>query len=294
MIDHSQFTIDQSVTIIGTGSLGSNLARALDEKGIEVFSLFNRSSKSLASLVKEINPTHSGEFPENFDQFGDVIFITTSDNAISKVAKRLSKFNDKYYNKTIVHCSGTKSSSVLSSLQKQGARVAAFHPIQTFNKHSKPNALNNIYFDVEGDDRAINLLYKLANILNSNVLEITPRAKPYLHAAAVVASNYLFALLEMTAEIGEMGGIDRDRSIQALLPLVRQTVENASMTPNMEEALSGPIVRGDVETVKKHLNLLQSNPELYGLYKKLGQQTLKVTEKKKGDEREKLYKLLRT
>ncbi len=271
--------IGVSVTIIGTGALGSSLARALHEKGIEVYSLFNRSTERLEELTKTIKPKYSASFPEAIGQLGDIIFITVYDSSIQHVANKLEDLSDNFPNKTFAHCSGTKPSAVLSSLKEKRASTAAFHPVQTFTFQSKPDDFRNIYFDIEGDEKATNLLKEIAEKLGADYFKISPRAKPYLHAAGVMASNYLLALMEVSAAIAEMGGIEKEKAINALLPLAQKSMENAVSAAHLEDALSGPVVRGDDETVKKHLELLRENPKIYRLYKELGEETLKLAKR---------------
>lgn len=289
--------IDKSVTIIGTGALGSSLAKVFDEKGIIVYSLFNRSAESLEKLNEKINPAYSGRFPENFDQLGDIIFITTSDQNIKNVADELAELNDEYPNKIVVHCSGTESSAVLASLKNKGASTASFHPNQTFTKQSKPSDLKNIYFDIEGDERAAALLKQIAEKLGAHYFEVSQHAKPYLHAAGVMSSNYLFALLRLSADIAEMGGLERQNVIKAMLPLASKTIENARAAKQMSEAISGPIARGDDKTVAKHLELLRKDSKIYHLYRELGEETLKLAKQGRqlsDDELKQLGDLLKT
>ncbi|HLR77135.1 MAG TPA: DUF2520 domain-containing protein, partial [Balneolaceae bacterium] len=169
------------------------------------------------------------------------------------------------------------------------------HPNQTFTAHSKPKDFNHIYFDIEGDERAVAVLEKVSRILNAHYFQITAKAKPYLHAAGVTASNYLVALLSLSASIAEKGGIERKKAISALMPLTQKTLDNAKKAANLEEAVSGPIVRGDVETVAGHIKLLESIPEIRRLYKLLGQLVLEIVqngEKESDETRQTLIKIL--
>lgn len=271
--------IEKRVSIIGMGALGTVLAGALYEQGVELYSLFNRSEEPLNEVASRIKPVYSGRFPESVDQLGDLIFITTSDDAIKLTTNRLTRLHDNYSGNIIAHCSGTETSSALSALQSRGASVAAFHPIQTFTARSDTNDFNEIFFDLEGDQRAVDCLKGIAEALDARCFEVNPQAKPYLHAAGVTASNYLVALLEMAAVIAEMGDIDRKTAVEALLPLAQKSLDHVRNSAELKEALSGPVRRGDDGTVQKHLSLLEDNQDIQQLYQNLGKLTLKVAAK---------------
>lgn len=115
------------------------------------------------------------------------------------------------------------------------------------------------------------MLENIAEQFGARTWKITPDAKPYLHAAGVMASNNLVALLESATQIAEMGGLDKDEARRALLPLVQKSVTNISNSEKLPDALSGPVARGDSTTIAEHLKLLGQNEQLSILYKKLGE-----------------------
>ena len=269
----------KEVSIIGTGALGNTLARALDARNFILTGLYNRSEKLLQPLVKDIKPARYGSFPEAPSEIGAVCFITVPDGEIEKVARRLSTLSGDFAGKIIVHCSGSKTSDALSLLQQKGASVASFHPMQTFTAASTAEFFSGIYFDIEGDKQAVSFLKHLAHLFESHCIEIDPEAKPYLHASAVMASNYLVALLDSASSIAQMGGIAEREARSALLPLIKQSLQNSSDSHSLTEALSGPIARGDVSTVRAHIHLLEPNAGMVALYKQLGLQALKLARK---------------
>ncbi|MDZ7715419.1 MAG: DUF2520 domain-containing protein [Balneolaceae bacterium] len=266
-----------NVSIIGTGALGGALAKSFAEKGISVYSLFNRSKASLEILAKEISPSHFNTFPKSSDQLGKLVFITVNDDQIEDVAHKLSALNDSYQDYFFVHCSGNKSSDVLQLLSERGASVASFHPLQTITTHSVPDIFEGIYFDIQGDQEAVSILGAMAEKLGAQWFEISADAKPYLHAAAVMSSNYLISLLKASADIAEMGEIDSGLARKALMPLVEHTLENAAGN-ELSDVLTGPIARGDIKTVEEHVKRLEPNSALLALYKKLGIQALELAD----------------
>lgn len=266
----------QEVSIIGTGALGGVLARALVEENFPIISLFNRSGQSLSVLNEQIDVPLTRAFPNQLTEVGSLIFLTVPDEKITDIANQLALLSDDFLGRMVVHCSGTKTSGSLSVLQQKGALIASFHPLQTFTQASVPNDLHNIFFDIEGDQEAVDYLMSLAHLWNSKCIEINPEAKPYLHAAAVMSSNYLIALIELSSTIAEMGGIEKEEACKALMPLMQQSLQNVLETDTLSNALSGPIARGDLSTVQEHLRLLEQNPGALALYKQLGTVALEL------------------
>jgi len=284
-----------SATIIGTGSLGSALAKALFENNYTITSLFNRRLRKAESIAREVGAEYFSEFPESAEELGSLIFLTVQDSEIAHSVDSLCRISDDFFGHTVVHCSGSKEASLLEPLRNKGARVAAFHPLQTFTAGSGTQDFRNIYFDVEADDNTYDRLREIADNLGGQTIRITAAAKPYLHAAAVMSSNYLVTLLDMSGKIAALGGINKEEAMQALLPLVRTTIQNIE-SKSTAKALTGPIKRGDAETVRLHLELLKRDKHLLNSYKKLGLETLQVSEDNRGLTRQKrseMYRLLK-
>lgn len=284
-----------SATIIGTGSLGSALAKALFENNYTITSLFNRRLRKAESIAREVRARYFSEFPESSSQLGSLIFLTVQDSEIEHTVNNLCRIAGSFSGHTIVHCSGSKEASLLEPLQNKGARIAAFHPLQTFTSASGTRDFQNIFFDVEADDVTFSRLRDVADSLGGQTIRITAAAKPYLHAAAVMSSNYLVTLLDISGKIAALGGIDKEQAMEALIPLVRTTLQNIE-SAGTAKALTGPIKRGDVETVKLHLELLKRDESLLRAYKKLGLETLQVSEKYSslgGHKRSEMYRLLK-
>lgn len=265
-----------NVSIIGTGALGSTLAKALSEQSISIKSLFNRSEEGLADLAEIVDADLFESFPTSEEQLGKLIFITVPDDQIPHVVNRFAALGDSFENYFFVHCSGNSPADVLSILSDKGANVASFHPLQTITKTSPPDSFKGIYFNIQGDSKAVALLGNIAAEFEAKWFEVSAQAKPFLHAAAVMASNYLVALLKASGDIAELGGLDSTEVKQAMLPLVMESLRNASSS-ELSNALTGPIARGDIKTVGKHLKMLEQNPDLLALYKQLGKKALELS-----------------
>lgn len=260
------------ISVIGVGALGHTLVKALLRNDCCVKSVFNRSPRKAEHAADEHNITHAGEFPTSKDQLGKLVFITVGDQAISTVAQRLATLSNDWSEYTIVHCSGNFSADTLKPLKKQGAATASFHPLQTFGPQSSTTDFNNIFISLQGDDRTFPLLKDIANQFGANILTVDSRQKSDLHTAAVMASNYLVTLIDAATETASQNGLPKDIVQQALRPLIEQSAANAGQH-SFEEALSGPIRRGDTETVGQHLDLIKDT-DLLGVYCHMGKRTV--------------------
>ncbi len=280
------------VTTIGTGALGAALTKALHQSGYPVKSIYNRTASGARTLAAEIDADVCSTFPQQPDELGTMVFITVRDAAIAQVARRLAKLSNDLSEFVFVHCSGNEPSEVLKPLSAKGAHVAAFHPLQTFTATSGPADFENIYFDLEGDEGAVGVLNDMAGRLGAKTIRVPASAKPYLHAAAVTASNYLLALLEASGRIAELGGLKKGEIQEALLPLIKTTLDNAE-SGRTEDILTGPVKRGDIQTVKEHIELLRSDKSLMSLYKKLGSVALDIAVRSSTLSEEKIEELSR-
>ena len=286
----------EQVTLVGTGALGQTLALALFEAGFQVKSLFNRNAQKARHLAQKTGTDITGSFPGQWEELGSLVFITTPDGAISETTNKLAQtFPVKNWAEmTVVHCSGIHTDEQLESLKKRGAKTVAMHPLQTFSAVSKPADFQDIFVSLQGDSTAIKNIVKIVEKIGAQPVTISTEGKSYLHAGAVMAANYLVTLLHASGQIAEKGGVDSREAGRIFLPLLRQVLENASKS-SPDEILSGPLRRGDVQTIEKHLNLMEEKEGK--LYRQLGRYTLEQVVNPKSFSRqqtEALKKLLGT
>ncbi|HET6528326.1 MAG TPA: Rossmann-like and DUF2520 domain-containing protein [Balneolaceae bacterium] len=265
------------ITIIGLGRLGQVLAKRLAEKDIVIKSVFNRSDGKAQELSRRLNIDISAPFPAKKDQLGRLVFLTLSDGAIEQAARQLSEIDNDFTGYTFVHCSGNEPANILSHLQKKGAAIASFHPLQSFTEQAAHSDFDNIFFSLQGDKKTFKTLMPLAKKLGSHAFEVTEEQKSQLHAAAVIASNYLISLMKVAAETGALGGLSQKQVQKALLPLIQKTLQNANQQ-SLGKALTGPIARGDIKTVKKHIKLLDKQSHLLNIYVVLGAEAVKLAQ----------------
>jgi predicted short-subunit dehydrogenase-like oxidoreductase (DUF2520 family) len=256
---------------IGAGAVGSTLAIELAGKGYRVVAVSSRTRTSAERLAHAIDGCRASETNQGVADAADVVFVTTPDAVISSVASEI------YWRpgQSVIHCSGADSVEALASARIMGANVGVFHPLQTFA--SIKQAINNIAgttFTIEADEPLKSILKELSDALDGTWIELKASDKVIYHAAAVIASNYLVTLVKLADDLWETFGIPRDQATQALLPLLRGTLNNIASV-GIPQSLTGPIARGDTETVRKHLEALKREaPDVLAIYCELGLQTV--------------------
>lgn len=274
-----------ALSLIGTGALGSALLRAVARSGMTLQSCFNRRPEKARRLRDELFPgAHAGDFPTRSAELGALVILAVPDSQVEPVAEKLAGLPGSWEDRHLVHCSGSLTSGALSPAGERGAGLASFHPLQTFTGRSGAEDFHEIWFSTEGDARTLELLEGFAGRLGARLLRVRPEQKTHIHLAAVFASNYVMALMHTAGEAGAGGGVEPEELQRALAPLMHRTAENIRRD-GLDSALSGPIARGDVDTVRRHLELLEGDPGLRELYRRLGRQMLDLVKKskKRGD-----------
>lgn len=261
--------------IIGTGKLGKSIALALHHSGLaECQALYNRNFDKASQTAKEIAAgfavTTLAELPP-----AEITFISTSDDAITQVVEQLNE--QKYISKDsiVVHVSGALSSSILSPL---GCHIASFHPLKAFrNGVAQKEIFKHCFCVVEGDPKAVAVLSQLFSALEANIIPISPAAKTTYHAAAVFASNYLVTLAATAMQLFEQAGIPSGPAKKMTSSLMESSLDNIKNSSSLSAALTGPLQRGDFETIKKHLQVL-SPSAITAFYCKAALLTLELTQ----------------
>ncbi len=269
-----------SITIVGLGSVGSALLHVFTKESLPVRNVYNRSEVPVSIQNKYSETRFTQSLNELNFTAGQPVFITVSDDAIADTVARLSEGKQDLADVHFVHCSGTHASQILAPLQEKGAKVASFHPMKAITR--KTVSFKDIWFDMEGDRELLEELEQIAHIMEAKTFEVLPKAKPLLHASAVVASNYLVVLAELVTRITGMGEVSPEHALQAMMPLMQNTLQNVEEL-GVTDALTGPIARGDVETIQQHIKSMQANSELLMLYKTLGLEAVKIAERKSGE-----------
>jgi predicted short-subunit dehydrogenase-like oxidoreductase (DUF2520 family) len=261
------------IGFIGAGMVGTALAIELSGRGYSVVSVYSRSLSSAERLARLIKGCRAFSSGQEAADCADLIFITTPDDSISTVVSLLAWHRGQ----SVVHCSGVDAADILEPARQQGAQVGVFHPLQTFAS-LKPavGCLAGAAFALEAGDPLLGTLKGMATSLGGQPVEIQASDRVLYHVAAVMVSNYAVTLVKLASDLWETFGISPRRSIDALLPLLRGTVGNLE-NAGIPDCLTGPIARGDIGTVRKHLNALEQRaPGLLATYRELARQTIPI------------------
>ena len=266
-----------SFAIVGCGRVGSALAKYLAEAGYIPAGL---ASKSLSSAKRVADLTGSGRFTDTaweVTRKADIVFITTPDGTIKGACDGIAANNGFNSGSVVLHCSAALTSTVLLSAKKCGACIGSLHPLQSFaSTEYSHNPFSGIVTSVEGDDKATGTASQVAADLGSGCVTIQTEAKILYHASAVVASNYLVTLLDLALNLIRRAGVSADDAFRVLKSLVDGTLSNIEKM-GVHNALTGPIARGDIQTIENHLLEIGSKtPHLLPLYKMLGLYTVEI------------------
>ena len=257
-----KYTKDSKVTIIGAGRLGGSLALALVNASYNVKSIFSRNFNSSVNLSRKINNCFPSESIQKAVDNADVVFITTPDDAISKTATSIKWVEGQ----AVIHCSGVSGIELFKDIEAP-IELGSFHPMQTFasiNEGSK--SMEGITFAIDGTKEIIEYLKGLSHSLNANFVLIPSENKAMYHLTGTLMGNLLLEYVAISAKLWEHIGYDQKKGIQALVPMMRQVADNLENI-GLPEALAGPYIRGDIGTIKKHLEVLKRNePQLVNLY----------------------------
>lgn len=280
-----------NIGFIGAGKVGCTFGRYLNDNGFAVKGYYSRSRDSAIRGAEGVEGKVYSTIQEILNEC-NIIFITTPDDTIQKVVSLISQENKIEEEQIFVHMSGALSSAILSPLKEKGAYIYSLHPLQAFsNIETAYKALSKTVFSIEGDEEKLNKIYGIIKKCGNECIKIKKEQKPLYHAAACVVSNYLVTLLDYGFRYFEVLGIDKEITIKALYPLIAGTVENVRQL-GPSKALTGPIARGDANTIAKHIeNLKHNSPELVQLYKILGLETMKLVQKEKSKDSETITKL---
>lgn len=244
------------LAIVGAGRVGSALAILLKRKGYRVAGVASRSMESAVRVASEVGAAAS-TVPWEVTPLADVVFITTPDREIAKVAEQIAAGGGFRPGQVVFHTSGAHSAEEIGAARRFGAAVASLHPLQSFaDLQAAVENLPGSYFALEGDKGALILAEQIVRDLEGKSFYINAADKPLYHAAACIACNYLVSLLHLSYALYSRFGLGRREAEEALRPLVEGTLKNIRRA-GPAGALTGPISRGDGPTVEDHLRALR-------------------------------------
>ena len=206
----------------------------------------------------------------------DIVLLAVPDAMIEEVAAALSRSGAITAGHVVLHLSGVLGADALKPLAGSGAALGSLHPLLSFgDPGSVPLRLQAAAAAVEGDERARVAAIALARRIGLAPFELDAAAKPIYHAGAVFAANFLVTIAATARRLFERAGVPPDLAARGLATLMGGVLENV-IKKGAPRALTGPVKRGDAETVRTHLQAL--DPADAALYRSLSKATLEIAE----------------
>lgn len=263
------------IGLIGAGRAGGALACALAQAGLSITAVADLSPVRAAETAALVGAAACE--PDEAVRAADVIFLAVPDDAIAPAAADLAPRLASITGKVFHHLSGARPASLLRPLSAHGA-LGSFHPlIALADPERGARMLRGCYYGLEGDPEAVAVGRVLVDRLGGKPIILATGEKARYHAAAVLASNCLVALVDTALGLYVRCGLDRAEALAAIRPLLEATLDNLhALGP--ERALTGPVSRGDLETVRNHLEVLDGDPA-DGVYRALGLAALSLAER---------------
>jgi len=262
-----------TIGFIGAGTTGTALAVRLAQQKYQIIAVSSRSLASAEKLAGRISGCRVCETSQEVADISQLVFITTPDDTISQVAAEIRWHNMQ----NVIHCSGAHSTSILEPARHCGANTGCIHPLQTFA--SVEQAIDNIpgsTFAIEAEEPLLSTLKDIATALEGNWVILKAEDKVLYHAAAVIACNYMVTLVKLATDLWQTFNVPPAQATKALMPLLQGTLSNIDKV-GLPNCLTGPIARGDLGTIRKHVEALEKeSSSLASAYKELGLQTIPV------------------
>jgi len=240
------------VGIVGAGAVGTALGAALSRAGWPVAAVASRDA-ARRERFRGLVPGARGfaEAPALLDEV-ELIFLAVPDDVIERLAGELRLYGGQ----ALVHTSGVLGVEALEPARAAGTQLGTFHPLIAFADTERAiAAFRGATVAVEGDDQLIAHLADMAEALGATAVRLAPGSKAAYHAAAVLAAGGFVALLDAIAELGRAAGLDEAGALAVYGGLIEQTLGNARAL-GIQAALTGPMTRGDIGTLRRHLDAL--------------------------------------
>jgi predicted short-subunit dehydrogenase-like oxidoreductase (DUF2520 family) len=284
-----------AVSIIGAGRLGLAIGTALREAGVAIDLVVTRSPSSARRAAKllgapavPVGAKPWAKLPGNYLsllQQTNLILIAAPDDFVSQISRQLAGVLNRsgrtrsQRRPVVVHTSGALTSRVLSPLQKLGVAVGSIHPLVSISSSRNHQPFASVYFSLEGDPAAVRLSKQLVRYLGGRSFVIQTPNKPLYHAAALMVSPNLTALIDIAIEMMGRAGIRSSQARRMLLPLIGSSLENLSHQ-EPAQALTGTFKRGDLTTARLHLDAIASErlTDALKAYLILGDRSLKLSD----------------
>ncbi len=273
------------IGFIGAGRLAASFAAGLRDAGYCVAGVASSRPEPARTLALAVKAKAAAA--QEVADTCDLVFVTVPDSAIAGIGGEISW----RLGQAVVHCSGALGLDVLTHAAEAGALTGCFHPLQSFSSREGDAArFQSITCGIEAAGELGPALERMASDLGARTVRLEGVDRARYHAAAVFVSNYVVSLMAAAEQTWEAAGLPRDAARLALAPLLRGVTQNVAAR-KLAEALTGPVARGDIATVERHLAALD-DPPLHDLYRRLGAELLTLELDHSPEVRAQLHRLL--
>jgi predicted short-subunit dehydrogenase-like oxidoreductase (DUF2520 family) len=251
------------IGIVGAGAVGTALGVALSRAGWPIHAVASRDANRRERFRSLVEVTRVFADPEPILDEVELIILAVPDDAVAALAGSLRMYSGQ----AMIHTSGALGAEVLAPAMAAGTQIGAFHPLVAFADTERAvEALHGATVAIEGDDQLATMLADMAEAIGARAVRLAPGSKTAYHAAAVLAAGGFVALLDAIAELGRVAGLDEAGSLAIYGPLIEGTLGNARAL-GIRAALTGPLTRGDIGTLRSHLEALRMHaPGVLELY----------------------------
>jgi predicted short-subunit dehydrogenase-like oxidoreductase (DUF2520 family) len=243
------------IGIVGAGAVGTALGVALSRAGWPIHAVASRDPGRREHFRTLVEVSRAFADPEPLVEEVELIILTVPDDVIGPLASGLRMYGGQ----ALIHTSGALGADVLAPAMAAGTQIGSFHPLVAFADTERAvAALHGATIAIEADDQLATMLASMAEALGATPVRLALGSKAAYHAAAVLAAGGFVALLDAIAELGRVAGLDEAGALAIYGPLIEATLGNARAL-GIRAALTGPITRGDLGTLRAHLAALQAH-----------------------------------
>lgn len=246
------------IAIVGAGNLAHALAVALHATGYTIEQIISHNKTASLRRARKL----AGRFDATASTAArarisaDIVWFCVPDGAIRDAAAAIARATD-WTKKVALHSSGVLTSDELSLLRNRGAALASVHPLMTFVRGSQ-QSLKGVPFAIEGDARAVQKAKRIVKNLGGDAYFIRPKNKAAYHAWGMFTSPLFVSLLATSEHVAAQAGLKKSAARKRMLPILRRTLNNYQKL-GAARALSGPLARGDADTIGRHLRTLRGD-----------------------------------
>jgi predicted short-subunit dehydrogenase-like oxidoreductase (DUF2520 family) len=273
--EHSVAGEPPVIGIVGAGAVGTALGVALSRAGWPIHAVASRDAGRRERFRSLVKVNRAFVDPEALVEEVELIILAVPDDVIGPLASGLRMYGGQ----AMIHTSGAVGAEVLAPAMAAGTQIGSFHPLVAFADTERAvEALHGATIAIEADDQLAALLATMAQALGATPVRLASGSKAAYHAAAVLAAGGSVALLDAIAQLGRVAGLDEAGALAIYGPLIEGTLANARAL-GIRAALTGPITRGDVGTLRAHLDALREHaPDVLDLYIAAGSREIELAE----------------